>query len=137
MLRLVLRTKDIPGVGNFGTIEHNGQFVCRTVEKGWENNAPNVSCIPAGIYHVKLHDSPSKGKCFSLSNPNVGVTVYGPSQRTHCLIHSANYPNQLQGCIAPGLKFHNSKWGVMHSEDAMDILFDLIGDECELEIIRG
>lgn len=129
MIRLHLFTKNIPSVGVFGELFQNGEKVCVTVEREWLNNEKNVSCIPAGVYSVKPHDSPRFGKCYSLENKNVGVTVYGPSQRTHCLIHTANFPNELQGCIALGLKFHPLQWGVGDSRKALDVLSALLGNK--------
>ncbi|WP_108945612.1 DUF5675 family protein [Shewanella halifaxensis] len=135
-MKLKLITKSLHPIGTFGELTHKGETLCVTVERAWLNNAKNKSCIPAGTYTVKKHDSPKFGKCFVLDNPNVGVTPSGNSQRTHCLIHAANWPNQLEGCIAPGLTFHPSKWGVANSRDALDKLLALLPDECELEIIR-
>ena len=134
-MRLTLITKSLP-TGTFGELTHQGKVLCVTVERQFENNAPNISCIPAGLYTLKKHTSPKFGACFALENLNMGVTLYGPSQRTHCLVHAANWPEQLQGCIAPGMSFHSSKWGVANSRDALAMLLTLLPDSSELEIIR-
>lgn len=136
MKKLKLITKGLP-TGTFGELFMNGSALCYTVEREWNNNLPSLSCVPAGTYRLKRHKSPKYGFCFALECPSVGVTIYGPSQRTHCLIHAANFPHQLEGCIAPGIEMHSDKWGVANSRTAMNKLLEiLVDDEYELEIVR-
>lgn len=71
-------------------------FSCKTVERPWLNNAPDVSCIPVGVYTCHWGNSPLHGWCFYVMDvPNRG----------NIEIHSANLYDQLLGCIAPGLDF--------------------------------
>ncbi len=133
-LRLV--TKTINGVGTFGELFDGNERVCVTVERDWKNNEKSVSCIPAGTYQVRRHDSPSKGDCFSLSNPNVGVTVRGPSKREHCLIHIANFVHEVIGCIGVGTCFMTSAWGVANSAKALSMLKEKYPDGFDMEILR-
>lgn len=136
MKKLKLITKGLSN-GTYGELFMNGQRLCVTVEREWNNNNPSVSCIPAGTYTVKRHKSPKFGECFALEAPSLGVTIYGPSQRTHCLIHVANFPSQLEGCIAPGTALHSAKWGVANSRKAMDALLETLTDDVyELEVVR-
>lgn len=136
MKKLKLVTKGLLN-GTYGELFMNGERLCFTVEREWNNNNPSVSCVPAGTYRLKQHKSPKFGQCFAIEAPSLGVTVYGPSQRTHCLMHVANFPQQLEGCIAPGTAWHTSKWGVANSRIALDALLKtLTDDEYELEIIR-
>ncbi|UTV28985.1 DUF5675 family protein [Photobacterium atrarenae] len=135
--RLTLITKSIPGVGTFGELFSNGEVICKTVEREWLSNRKNKSCVPPGVYRVKPNHSPRFGEGFVLENPDLGVTVKGPSQRTHCLIHVANFPEEVEGCIAPGTDFHSARWGVANSRYAFGRLMELLGgQEWELEIIR-
>ncbi|MBK6683984.1 MAG: hypothetical protein IPG45_05880 [Deltaproteobacteria bacterium] len=46
-------------------------------------------------------------------------------KRTTLLVHVANFPSQLEGCVAPGLT--ESKRGVNHSAAAMAALFEALG----------
>ncbi|MCX2788365.1 DUF5675 family protein [Vibrio sp. Sgm 5] len=136
MKKLTLITKGLPN-GTYGELFMNGERLCYTVEREWNNNNPSISCVPAGAYNLKRHESPRFGECFALEAPTLGVTVYGPSVRTHCLMHVANFPHQLEGCIAPGTALHSAKWGVANSKIAMNVLLEtLIDDEYELEIVR-
>ena len=135
-----LRTVNIPGIGTFGTITGIfGEFICRTVEREWLNNKQSVSCIPAGTYELIYTESARFGMRFHLENENAGVTVSGSSQRTHCLIHASNEPLEVEGCIAPGLKYMDDRWGVYPSGDALKLLeADLLKTNVHrLEIIRG
>src|SRR5690554_3376912 len=43
--------------GVFGVLQL-GKYSCFTVERPWENNAPSISCIPAGTYALRKRPSP-------------------------------------------------------------------------------
>lgn len=69
-------------------------FQCKTLELGWRNNLPNISCVPAGHYQLSWEHSPSfNRKLWELKNvPN----------RSEIKFHVANYSKELRGCIAVG-----------------------------------
>ncbi len=70
-------------------------FSTQSLERGWLNNQKNISCIPQGKYLLEYEYSPKfKRKLWE---------IYGVPNRRECKIHSANYWNELNGCIAPGL----------------------------------
>lgn len=71
-------------------------FQCHCLQLPWENNQPNVSCIPDGIYPLVLEWS-EKFQMFLWE-------IYEVPNRSECKIHTANYVKQLNGCIAPGLR---------------------------------
>tara|TARA_Y100000310_G_C20700807_1_gene829687 strand:- start:1080 stop:1517 length:438 start_codon:yes stop_codon:yes gene_type:complete len=120
---LNLRTVNVPGIGTFGTLySHDGRVICRTVEREWLDNKPSISCVPEGMYELEWTNSPRFGECFALVNEQLGVSVSGDTTRTHILIHAANYPNELQGCIAPGQSFMELRWGVKSSRNALEAL---------------
>lgn len=64
------------------------------LERGWQKNQQNISCIPAGTYRVVLEWSNRfKMDLWEIKDvPN----------RSECKFHAANYWQQLNGCIAPG-----------------------------------
>lgn len=124
MKTLTLRRHCFPH-GTFSTLyDPSGNELCKMVEPAWENNKKGKSCIPFGTYDILPHQSPKYGECYVLSCPDLGVTAYGPSHRTHCLMHSANLPEQLEGCMAPGKEFGvvNGKWAVVSSKVAFNQL---------------
>ncbi|WP_432474796.1 DUF5675 family protein [Amphritea sp. HPY] len=98
-----------------------------TVERPWLGNAPNKSCIPEGVYSVEHYSSAKYPDHFE---------VKGVLERSYILFHSANYPSELQGCIAPGLALMPNKLGVQNSSVAMDLLREAVkgAEQIELQI---
>jgi len=69
---------------------------CYTIERPWKNNAPNVSCIPEGTYACQS---------FSGSRFQNVIQVMDVPDRTFILIHVANFPHDVEGCIGVGDRF--------------------------------
>lgn len=115
-----------------------GNSILKTVERPWKNNQAGISCVPEGEYDLIPHNSPKFGDCYVLEAPSLGVTIYGPSQRTHILFHAANKPSQLEGCIAPGMNFGvvGDEWAVLDSRIALDCLMAHLGGERAKLIIK-
>ena len=138
-MKLILKRIEINS-GTFGKLYIDGDFICHTVERPWKNNEAGVSCIPEGTYNITPHVSPKFGDCYILEQRTLGVTKFGPSQRTHILIHPANHAGQLQGCIAPGRKLGTvgGHWAVLNSREAFNKLMDLLGgNAATLEIVKA
>ena len=76
-------------------------------EAGFPGGHPDRSCVPAGMYELALHDTARHPKTFALVNRSLGVIAEPdpafPNARTACLIHVANYPGDLEGCIGLGM----------------------------------
>lgn len=132
MFKLHLKTHSFAH-GTFGELTNatTGEHICYTVECPWLNNTPNQSCVMPGRYALEQHVSPRFGPCLIISAPTLGVTKQGPSLRTHCLFHAANYASQLQGCIAPGKAFGvvANNWAVLDSQNSLHKLMALVGNE--------
>lgn len=109
----------------------DGSKVCCMVERPMLNNKKSESCIVEGTYAVVPHQSPKFGRCYALEAVELGVTRQGPSLRTHVLIHKANSPQELQGCLAPGVDFGfvNGEWAVVNSTDAFNALMREFNNE--------
>jgi len=98
----------------------NDSFVCHTIEQPWRSNEPFQSCVPPGIYKLLPISTPNHKDSFILLNHNLGVGLNeGDAPRYACLIHVANFPHEVQGCIGPGIELHPNTWGVSRSKDAM------------------
>lgn len=69
-------------------------FTCKTLELPDLNNAPNISCIPKGVYEVSYTLSPRLMK--------YTYEIKGVPNRSGIRFHSANYFSDLKGCIALG-----------------------------------
>lgn len=112
--------------------------------KGYPGGKTFESCIPDGMYHLRPHESRSKGQVYIIINEDLGV--YGLQRpknfardqgRRVCYIHAANWAFQLEGCIAPGLvrlpMRHKSRDqfepAVTSSGSAMGMLKAMLGRE--------
>jgi hypothetical protein len=90
--------------GTFGVLYFNGSEVCKTLEKEWLDNEKFVSCVPVGIYELEKHESDKYGSTVALISDILNVTHQDEegSERYAILIHGANIPTQLAGCLAMG-----------------------------------
>jgi len=71
-------------------------FGCLCIERGDRNNQKNVSRVMAGTYPLVFEWSPKfKQKLWELK---------GVPNRSECKIHPSNFWDQLNGCIAPGIR---------------------------------
>jgi hypothetical protein len=127
--------------GTFGVLEV-GRHKWAIAEPPWLNNEPFKSCIPEGGYECVSHKSPRFGPCFALVGDGVGINQ-GDAHRYAILIHSANFPDQLQGCLAPGkslqpIPIGGREWprslGVTQSRQAMQEIVSSLPEIWHLEI---
>lgn len=91
MRALLTRTATSP-LGTLGKLALD-DFECVTMEPPWQNNEPNVSCIPPGEYQCHWHKSPRYMWVYAL---------LGIEGRSHILIHPGNIVSHTRGCILPG-----------------------------------
>ncbi len=82
--------------GTFGVIRHGQVPFVLTLERPWEDNKQDVSCIPAGRYRCRRIRSPRFGNTFEICD------VPG---RTHVLFHAGNTLEDTHGCILVGEEF--------------------------------
>lgn len=89
------------------------------------------SCVPIGVYRLERHNTVKHPRTWALVNHDLDVVHqegddHDPDEdRATCLIHVANYPYQLEGCIAVGRSVRVAESGgfmVTHSAEAMDLL---------------
>lgn len=107
-----------------GLLSVNGTIYC-TIERPWNDNKGQISCVPPGVYELMRHDSAKHPRTWALSNPDLHVTHFPdpahPDWRSAVLLHSANWVSQLEGCIAPGMarSMVAGVWMVEQSKSAM------------------
>lgn len=109
-MNFVLQRDADTGICTFGTMRVNGTLL-QTLERPWvpgpAGGTKGVSCIPVGTYRLVRHDTEAHPRSFALVNEALGVFHYavpaGQAGRTACLIHVANWPTELRGCIALGM----------------------------------
>jgi hypothetical protein len=82
--------------GTFGVLRHGQVPFVLTLERPWQENEPNLSCIPPGHY-----------VCQRIRSLKFGVTfeVQHVPDRAHVLFHSGNTLEDTRGCILVGEEF--------------------------------
>lgn len=103
-----------------------------TLEDRWFDNEPQLSCIPAGKYKIKIHNSPKFGRVFQV------MDVPGRSQ---ILIHAGNTKEDTHGCILLGLMYGTigTETAILSSRAALANFMTAMNtySEAELEICDG
>jgi hypothetical protein len=122
----------------------------QTLERPWvasELNAcgmKGISCVPVGTYKLVPHNSEAHPKVWALINPTLGVYHWDDDvpitcslARTMVLIHAANYPEELRGCIAVGKSRAkaNGVWWIQRSRDALNELRSAVQASYELSLV--
>lgn len=138
-MRIEITRTRIEDSGVFGEMSLDGRPFCVTCEQPWRDNRKGASCIPAGDYQLFPWDSRRFGSVLVFVNP--ALLVYAresdiPSEqngiaRSACLIHAANWPFQLQGCVAIGRDIREIPphgLGVSHSRGTLGYLSNRWGD---------
>ena len=113
-MKYILQRQRTGDSGTFGVLFLYDGTVLHTGELPWHDNAPDVSCIPPGIYQGALSYSPH-------FNKNLYHLEDVPG-RSNVMIHPANWMGdaskglkcQLEGCIALGLSV-----GDLEGQDAL------------------
>ena len=54
MINLLLIRNTFSKKSTIGELFLNGERICDTLENPWQDNQRNISCIPEGIYPVRL-----------------------------------------------------------------------------------
>lgn len=134
-------------------------FVARTLELPWKDNQNNISSFTPGKYLCRYTRSNSFSAA-SLANwlkanpgkkesdcPDAIKNIYtyeiiGVPNRAGCRIHSANFVNQLRGCIAMGDAHKDINADglsdVVHSGNTVEAFEKFMNyEDFELEIIKA
>lgn len=102
--------------GTRGVMVFPDGWACFTTEPPWADNEVGVSCVPEGEYPLQLRRS---GVVERTTNAEYlrGWEIADVPGRTYIMIHVANYPSQLEGCVAPGQRevTHEGEPGVADS----------------------
>ena len=116
--------------GRYGSLA-TGDFDCYTLELPWNDNKPNVSCIPEGTYEAFVDHNVTIGGKYVIRLRDV-------PDRTGILIHVGNYTSDIAGCILVGnSQVTNSvKKMVTSSKNTMENLLTEVGvEDLMVEII--
>jgi len=104
-----------------GKLYLNGEFLCYTLENPWYKNKRNVSCIPVGLYDVRLR-LPRE----SATRDYVHLLVKEVPNRSYILFHIGNTAKDTKGCILTGMSRQDNM--VLHSKKAHTLLMQVLLD---------
>ena len=102
------------------------------IERPWIGNRPQISGIPGGEYALIRHDSPRYGDVWAFVGGSVSYPPHRQADRFACLIHAANYGNEVKGCLGLGLsagETEDKRLAVWNSRKAIEKLHDILDDE--------
>ena len=115
MINLLLIRNTFSKKSTIGELFLNGERICDTLENSWQDNQRNISCIPEGIYPVRLRLPRESG-----TRDYLHLLVQEVPNRDFILVHRGNFPSQTQGCLLVGL---GTEQDVVHNSVlAMDLL---------------
>ena len=121
MITLTLKRIARDDYGTFGVLIRNNTPFAVTCEDLWRENAPNISCIPVGMYRCVRVQSPKFGNTFEIT---------GVEGRTHILFHKGNTEDDTHGCVLIGERFEvlNGKTAVLDSGSGFGEFMRLMED---------
>ena len=115
MINLLLIRDTYTEESTIGELFINGERICDTLERPYFNNLRNISCIPEGVYPVRLR-LPRE----SATRDYMHLLVKDVKDRDYILFHIGNTAKDTSGCILVGL---GSQQDVVHNSTlAMDLL---------------
>ena len=115
MINLLLIRDTFTEESTIGELFINGERICDTLERPYFNNQRNISCIPEGIYPVRLR-LPRE----SATRDYMHLLVKDVKDRDYILFHIGNTAKDTSGCILVGLGSQQDF--VSNSTLAMDLL---------------
>jgi len=113
-------------MGTFGRLVIDG-FQCFSVERPWESNKADVSCIPEGSYRLQLRESPVVQRT-SGGTYKQGWEVTHVPDRSLIMLHVGNTMADVEGCIAVGaaLGWVAGRWAVTDSRRTFSLLMEAL-----------
>ena len=115
MINLLLIRDTFSKESTIGELFINGERICDTLENPYLDNQRNISCIPEGVYPVRLR-LPRE----SATRDYLHLLVEDVENRSYILFHRGNSAKDTRGCILVGL---GSQQDVVHNSVlAMDLL---------------
>ena len=115
MINLLLIRDTYTEESTIGELFLNGERMCDTLERPYFNNLRNISCIPEGVYPVRLR-LPRE----SATRDYMHLLVKDVKDRDYILFHIGNKSSDTRGCILVGLGSQQDF--VNNSTLAMDLL---------------
>lgn len=113
--------------GTPGILACGDDLWCATLERKWEDNKPEISCIPPGKYTCRRGNFPKHGVTFE---------VTGVANRTSILFHKGNFQGDSLGCIlvATGFAPINGQLAVSASGEGFNRFLEYLKADNEFEL---
>ncbi|MCH8505060.1 MAG: DUF5675 family protein [Ectothiorhodospiraceae bacterium] len=92
------------GSATFGLMTLPCGWSCCVLENPWRNNERKLSCIPEGVYEMRMRRSPVVERT-SGGEFQKGWEVTNVRDRTFIMLHPGNYERNTEGCLLPGRDF--------------------------------
>ena len=115
MINLLLIRNTFTEESTIGVLFLDGEKICDTLERPYFNNQRNISCIPEGVYPVRLR-LPRE----SATRDYIHLLVKDVKDRDYILFHIGNTAKDTSGCILVGLGSQQNV--VNNSRLAMNLL---------------
>lgn len=123
-VRVTLERTYSSDAGTFGKLMLGDEMLCYTLERLWQGNKSNESCIPEGVYKCIPHNGEHFKQVWE---------VTGVKDRKAILIHAGNTLKDTHGCILVGLSLVEN--GVTQSQLAIKKLRHFLPSNFVLEVI--
>ena len=81
-----------------GELFLNGERMCDTLELPWKDNQRSISCIPEGVYKVRLRTARE-----SSTRNYLHLLVEDVKDRSYILFHRGNSAKDTRGCVLVGI----------------------------------
>jgi len=115
MINLLLIRDTFSKESTIGELFLNGERICDTLENPWVDNQRNISCIPEGVYKVRLRLPRESG-----TREYIHLLVKDVPNRDWILLHRGNTAKDTSGCILVGI---GTEQDIVHNSTlAMDLL---------------
>ena len=114
-INLLLLRDTFTDESTLGELFLNGERFCDTLELPYRDNLRSISCIPLGVYKVRLR-LPRE----SATREYIHLLVKDVKDRSHILFHRGNSAKDTRGCILVG---QGSQQDIVYNSTlAMDLL---------------
>ena len=104
-----------------GKLYLNGEFISHTLELSWKDNKKSVSCVPKGVYNIRLRCARE-----SATRDYLHLLVEDVPNRSYILFHRGNYPKDTLGCILTGMTVGDDPDTILQSKKAHSYLLDTL-----------
>ena len=119
----LIRLEEGIKIGTLGILKIDKILFCYTLEPSDEENATNISSIPAQQYNCKRYSSEKYPNTFEITS------VPG---RSHILFHAGNMKGDTAGCILLGSevgKLNNGFRGILNSGKTFQRFISIMAEE--------